>query len=68
MRLDSVVEETIGKGGGHIEDGRPIFFAVSCRPDEPVFGNFVAPDLAIEDELLGDALHGRRSHIEFIKE
>ena len=55
---DLQMYEAVGQCRRHLEDRRTIRFAVACRPDEPAVRHPVAAHLAIENQLLGDALHG----------
>jgi hypothetical protein len=62
------VEEAIAEGRRHIKDAGPVLLAVARGPEEPAVGHPVAAHAPVQDELLGDALHRRRRHVQLVQE
>ena len=61
------VDEAVGQRRGHVEHRGAVFLAVARRPHQPAVGDAVGADAAVENQLLGDALHRRRGHVDLVE-
>ena len=62
------MDEAVLQGGWHAENRGAILGTIPGGPDMPSLRQRVGADLAVEDELLRDALDGWRCHVQLVEE